>query len=182
MIESALENAVKRIAEDASIDEPYRELSVDKDTKNVPGSPRIFETILSKIEQASAFVADLTYCGNRVEGGPTPNPNVLIEYGYALKALSENRVISVMNSAYGEASRESMPFDLLTRRYPISYSLRDDSSETERRECRRQLSKRLEDALRAVFTGFSDQVLPSLAIDLPRGRSSLDLLPELNPR
>lgn len=182
LIETALEDAVKRIAADASIDEPYRELSVDKDTKNVPGSPRIFETILSKIEQASAFVADLTYCGNRVEGGPTPNPNVLIEYGYALKALGENRVISVMNSAYGEASRESMPFDLLTRRYPISYSLRDDSSETERRECRRQLSKRIEDALRAVFTDLSDQILPSLGIDLPRGRRSLDFLPELNPK
>jgi hypothetical protein len=177
-----LEDAVKRIAADSSVDEPYRELSVDKDTKEVPGSPRIFETILSKIEEASAFVADLTYCGNRVEGGPTPNPNVLIEYGYALKALGEGRVISVMNSAYGEASRESMPFDLLTRRYPISYSLRDDASETERRECRRQLSKRLEDALRAVFTVLSGQDLSLLSADLPRGRRSLDFLPELNPK
>ena len=68
LIEMALEEAAKRIAGDSTIDEPLRELSVDKDTKNVPGSPRIFETILSKIDGASVFVADLTFCGNRAGG------------------------------------------------------------------------------------------------------------------
>ena len=189
-IEAALEEAVKRVAADSSVDEPYRELSVDKDTKNVSGSPRIFETILLKIDQAAAFVADLTFCGNRAEGDPTPNPNVLIEYGYALKALGEQRVITVMNSAHGAASRESMPFDLLTRRWPIGYSLGADASETERRECRKQLSKRLEDALRAVFDSLSESPeqsvdqsgLTTLNIHVPTGRRSLEFMPELKPK
>lgn len=72
------------------------------------------------------FVADLTFCGNRVGGGPIPNPNVLIEYGYALKVLGESRVVAVMNTAHGQASRDNMPFDLLNRRFPISYRPRQD--------------------------------------------------------
>jgi hypothetical protein len=151
LIEKALEEAVKRIAADSNIDEPLRELYVDKDTKNVPGSPRIFETILSKIEDASVFVADLTFCGNRAGGGPIPNPNVLVEYGYALKVLGENCVLSVMNCAHGEASRESMPFDLLNRRFPIRYHLLDGASDDEIRDARKQLCKDLERALRVIF-------------------------------
>lgn len=176
LIEKALEEAAKRIAADSNIDEPLRELSVDKDTKNVPGSPRIFETILSKIEDASVFVADLTFCGNRVGGAPIPNPNVLIEYGYALKVLGENRVLSVMNSAHGEAGRENMPFDLLNRRFPISYHLCDAASDDEIRDVRKQLCKELERALRAIIerAGFLKRPAPSPELFLAEIISELE--------
>jgi hypothetical protein len=152
LIETALETAVKRISQDANIEEAVREsITVDRDTRGVPGSPRIFETILAKIDQASVFVADLTFCGTRCDNRPTPNPNVLIEYGWALKSLTEARVITVMNRAHGEARPESMPFDLLARRFPIDYNLPDGASDAERRAVRTKLSDELEFALRAVF-------------------------------
>jgi hypothetical protein len=83
LIERALEAAVSRIADDAAVEEAVREgLTVDKDTKGVPGSPPLFDTILKKIEGATVVVPDLTFVGTRSNGEPTPNPNVLIEYWY----------------------------------------------------------------------------------------------------
>ena len=84
------------------MDPADRDLSVDRDTRDVPGSPPIMETIFGKIDRAAVFVSDLTYVAERMAGGRTPNPNVCIEHGYALKALSWRRVIAVMNTAYGD--------------------------------------------------------------------------------
>ena len=58
--------------------------------------PPIVETIFKKIDRAAVFVADLTFAGRRPDGAPIPNPNVLIEYGWALKALGHARIISIM--------------------------------------------------------------------------------------
>jgi len=152
LIEKALENAVAKIAADITVEEVVRDgLKLDKDTKGVPGSPPIFETILNKIDRAAVFVADLTFCGSRCTGKPTPNPNVLIEYGWALKALGHHQVIAIMNEAHGAPAPESMPFDLAHVRFPITYHLPDDALDAKRREVRAQLSTTLETALRDVF-------------------------------
>jgi hypothetical protein len=47
----------------------------------VAGQPPIVETILRKTDEAAVFVADMTFTAKRVDGRPSPNPNVLIEYG-----------------------------------------------------------------------------------------------------
>src|SRR4051794_26567008 len=99
LVERALEAAVGRIGQDAAIEEAIRELAVDRDTKGVPGSPPIVETIFKKIDGAAVFVPDLTFVGLRNDGRPSPNPNVLIEYGWALKALGHARILPVMNIA-----------------------------------------------------------------------------------
>jgi hypothetical protein len=151
-IEKALQMAVARIAGDLQVEEAVRDgLKVDKDTTGVPGSPPIFQTILSKIDRASVFLADLTFCGARSGGRPTPNPNVLIEYGWALKALGHFQVLSVMNEAHGEPNAESLPFDLAQLRFPIRYNLPDDAPEATREKQREQLAKELETALKGVF-------------------------------
>jgi hypothetical protein len=151
-IERALEDAVKRIAQDLEVDEPVRDaLIVDKDTMGVPGSPPIFQTILAKIDKALAFVADLTFTGTRPDGRLTPNPNVLIEYGWALKALGYSQVLAVMNAVHGRPTRESLPFDLASLRFPIAYELPEDASESVRRTERDQLALKIETALRTVF-------------------------------
>jgi hypothetical protein len=152
LIEKALETAVARIAGDMKVEEAVREgLRVDKDTKDVPGSPPIFQTILRKIDNASVFVADLTMCGTCCDDGLTPNPNVLIEYGWALKSLGYSQVLTVMNAAYGEPSRESMPFDLASFRFPITYNLPDGATSSARNIEREQLANSLERALRGIF-------------------------------
>ena len=84
LIESALEGAAKAIAADDSIAiEPV----IDRDTQDVPGAPDIGAAILAKIDVADAFVADVTIVGKTMTGKPAPNPNVLVELGYALKKL-----------------------------------------------------------------------------------------------
>lgn len=172
-VEKTLEDAVKRISTDSVVEEALRDLEVDRDTKNVPGSPRIFETILSKIDSASAFVADLTFCGTRANGDPSPNPNVLLEYGYSLKALGETRVICVMNTAHGEPRRDNMPFDLLNRRFPMTYYLADGASDLERRASREKLSKELEVALRMIFQDSAGLRSESTSNDFVPGQPKL---------
>lgn len=172
-IEKAISKAKNRIGRDLQINPALRALSVDRDTKNVPGSPPIFETILSKIDKASIFIADLTFCGSRIDGRPVPNPNVLLEYGYALKSLSESCVIGVMNSAYGEPSGQNMPFNLSNRRFPIRYHLPPDSTEETHRAAQDQLSKDLERAIRLIldseeFKKKHESQLPNPQLSIPR--------------
>ena len=100
---------------------------------------------------ALAFVADLTFTGTRPDGRLTPNPNVLIEYGWVLKTLGYSQVLAVMNAAYGTPTRESLPFDLASLRFPIVYELPEDASESVRRTERDQLARKIETALRTVF-------------------------------
>jgi hypothetical protein len=162
LIEKALENAVSRIANDAKVEPAVREgLIVDKDTKGVPGSPPIFSTILDKIDRASVFVGDLTMCGTRCDGRLTPNPNVLIEYGWALKSLGYFQVLTVMNDAHGEPTAESMPFDLAHLRFPLTYNLPDGAPDSVRKVEREQLVKKLETAVRGVFE--SEEFKPKLS-------------------
>lgn len=129
-IERALERAAKRIGHDTDVEEAVRELQIDRDTKGAPGSPPVVETIFRKIDKAAVFVPDLTFVGNRRDGRPTPNPNVLVEYGWALKSLGYSRIIPVMNTAFGKPSAETMPFDMIHLRHPIQYSCSDGSEES----------------------------------------------------
>jgi hypothetical protein len=152
LIERALGTAVSRIAKGTSVDEAARDgLEVDKDTKGVPGSPPIFSTILDKIDRAAVFVPDLTFVGTRLDGSPTSNPNVLIEYGWALKSLGYSRIISVMNETHGAPTRQSLPFDLVNFRFPITYNVPDDANDTIRHAERDHLATKFEAALKAVF-------------------------------
>jgi hypothetical protein len=151
-IEKALQTAIKRISKDLEIDEDPRDpLELDKDTKGVPGSPNIFDTIRAKIGQAAVIVADLTFVASRVKGEPSPNPNVLIEYGYALKSLSPSRIIGVMNASFGAPSRDTLPFDLASYRFPITFEREDGASEEERKAERDKLTDTLEQAIRNVL-------------------------------
>jgi hypothetical protein len=56
-IEKALENAVRAIRNDDSIEvDPV----IDRDTAGIPGAPDIASTIFAKIEQAQVFVCDVS--------------------------------------------------------------------------------------------------------------------------
>src|SRR4051794_26417821 len=89
LIERSLEDAVKAMAGDDSISvEPL----VDRDTLGLPGAPDIAAAIFSKIEDAAVFVADVTIINAGADGRKTPNPNVLIELGFALGVLGSERV------------------------------------------------------------------------------------------
>jgi len=139
LIEEALNGAAAELHD--GVVEPV----VDRDTQGESGSPDIGQTIFKKIDSAAAFVADVTIVG-KLNNRSTPNPNVLIELGYALKALGESRIIMVLNTAFG--APEELPFDLRQKR-TLKYSSSADA--IERAPQRRELQRHLKDALALVL-------------------------------
>ena len=93
-IKQALLQAIQTL----NAETPHQPLSLDEDTANEPGSPEIASAILDKIAACGIFVADVTPISEPTTSRVTPNPNVLIELGYALgTGLGGARVISVVN-------------------------------------------------------------------------------------
>ena len=115
-IKSALKKAIAAINKELNVEDSSRQddLSIDHDTKNIPGSPQIVDTILMKIDECGIFFADLTFVATVPGKNGVSNPNVLTEKGYALKAVGRDRILSVMNEAYGEA--KNLPFDFQGQR------------------------------------------------------------------
>src|SRR6478735_4280539 len=143
----ALERAAKTIRNDDSIEvEPV----IERDTQNVPGSPQIADAIFNKIASADVFVADVSFIVNgrqrRKNRRPCPNPNVLVELGFAARALGWDRIVLVMNTHFGPIER--LPFDLRMRR-TLPYNAAPD--QPEKADARRELEGRLESALREIL-------------------------------
>jgi hypothetical protein len=140
-IEKALQDAAKVIKTDDTLEiEPV----IDRDTQGVPGSPDISTTIFEKIASASVVVADVSFVNGQKFERPTPNPNVMIELGYAFGTIGYERVIMVFNNAFGDV--EKLPFDLKMRR-AIKYTMPEEVQE--RSVERKELQRQLENALRA---------------------------------
>lgn len=153
-IRSALEAAVAALRNDLELEEAERDIVIDQDTQGIPGSPSIADVILSKIRSSDIFLADLTFIdGASAEGRRSPNPNVMLEFGYALHALGDAKLIGVFNEAFG--SPQELPFDLAHRRWPIRFNLTDESSD--RQEQRDSLALALRNAISAIISQFEDQ-------------------------
>lgn len=158
-IQQALENAAKTLRKDGSL---LVEPVIDRDTIGVPGSPNISETIFRKINQASVFVGDVSIINQGMlsyapSARPTPNPNVLVELGYALKRLGDKRVILVLNDVYG--GPELLPFDLRMRRVIRYHMTKEDQNRAPER-------KRLEGMItEALRTSLSNADIPLLDIE-----------------
>lgn len=124
LIQDSIESAVRGMRNTA-------EVTADRDTQGVFGSPDIVETIFSKIDDCDIFVADVsavtTYPVLDSEGIPTdrikatPNPNVLLELGYAVRVLGWENVICIMNDDYSNGGET--PFDIEHHRL-TKYSLK----------------------------------------------------------
>lgn len=113
IISSALTKAVRQFAEEGI------ELVIDQDTRGRVGKRNIATEVLDKICSCDIFLADLTpittYLPTAQNGLPKhmPNSNVMYEYGYALHAKGENRMIALasIDNERGEHI-EHMPFDI----------------------------------------------------------------------
>lgn len=142
-IQAALEAAAAAITVDDTVSvEPV----IDRDTQDVPGAPDIASTIFAKIAAADIFVADVSITTRGKGKRPCPNPNVLVELGYALRALGSERVILIFNRAFGKP--EELPFDLRARRV-LSYSMAENS--VERAPEKKLLQAQLDRTIRAAF-------------------------------
>ncbi|HHW39009.1 MAG TPA: nucleotide-binding protein [Bacillales bacterium] len=126
-----LEGCIEKALKELNMTDTYDiEFSIDKDTKDKKGTPHIAETIFSKIEKSKLFIADVSIINSDYEKRKTPNPNVLIELGYAVKVLGWNKIICIFNTDYG--SFDDLPFDIKFRR-PLCYSL-NGKNKTEARK------------------------------------------------
>lgn len=122
VIEDALTRALAALSDELELD-PREGPQLDHDTKDAKGMAAIADTILEKIRTAALFVGDITTAGKSDGGRELPNPNVLIELGWAWAHLSHENIILVANKHYGPKKAESLPFDIRHRRAVIFYTL-----------------------------------------------------------
>lgn len=117
-------------------------VSVHEATERAAGSPDIAEVIFSKIRNTDVFVADVSPVAKGRKSArsrrPVPNPNVLLETGYAISALGTERVVLVQNLDAGPIT--ALPFDLAGKRL-LTYRTNDPPN---------QLAGDLKRALRQV--------------------------------
>lgn len=114
VIFAALNKAKKKFAEEGI------ELVLDQDTRNRTGKRNIDAEVLQKIRDCDIFLADLTpvitYCPPEEKHDlpkHMPNSNVMYEYGYALHAKGENRMIVLVSlNKEDDEHIEYMPFDI----------------------------------------------------------------------
>jgi hypothetical protein len=166
LIREAIVIALDRMSGASDIEE---RLEIDHDTRGLPGSPDIVSAILEKIERSAVFVADITPIGLAENGKQLPNPNVLIELGYAKRAISPARVVTVWNTAFTGPKPEDLPFDLRFRRGPITYTLRPDADKAELAQARAHLVKEFTQRIGACLDH-----LPKILPDLPEWQPSAD--------
>lgn len=136
LIQDSINAAVKGLRDTISVE-------ADRDTKGVYGSPDIVQTIFSKIDNCDVFVADVSavsvYNPLDKDGKPTdrvkatPNPNVLLELGYAIQTVGWDNIICIMNEDYNRDGE--VPFDLEHHRL-TRFSLKEREKADVRRELR----------------------------------------------
>lgn len=88
-------------------------LEYDRDTIGIHGSPDITSTIFNKIDKCTLYIADVSnILQNQTRS--FPNPNVLVELGYAINILGWEKIICFFDVNTG--SIENLPFDIRQKR------------------------------------------------------------------
>lgn len=158
IIQDGIKDAVRLLRDTVDIE-------ADRDTKGEYGSPDIANTIFSKIDECDIFVADVsavckyevTDKDGNIKTKYMPNPNVMLELGYATHVVGWENVICVLNADYG--APEDMPFDIASRRL-TPFSLKDGSSKGDaKRFVKSVIQETVEHILengKRVKSGFSD--------------------------
>ena len=109
-IEKCIKKSIKSLNKEKEL---HLFLEYDRDTLRLPGSPDITSSTFDKIKKCTLFVADIsniTMHSNR----SIPNPNVLIELGYAINILGWERIICFFDINTGTI--EQLPFDIRQKR------------------------------------------------------------------
>ena len=140
-IQESIEKAVDGIGQEKIL----LNIVVDRDTKGVTGTPDISSSIFNKIDSTHIFIGDISIINSSSTDRKTPNPNVLVELGYAAKTIGWNNVICVFNTEYGKI--EDLPFDLRFRR-PLTYQITNKGNKV---EDKRLLTQKIKSAIQSII-------------------------------
>jgi hypothetical protein len=114
LIRDALDRAISRVQDDLP-EGVECTLRRDEATDNRAGSIDIANTILEKLNSSTVVVGDITPVLKDLDKNWFyPNPNVMVEIGYAAKTLGWSRVVCLFNEVACKA--EQLPFDIRHRR------------------------------------------------------------------
>jgi hypothetical protein len=122
-IRTALDAAAASLSSGVAVEDSPR---VESGMEGIAGTPEVATIMFARIKKCAIFLGDMTLVGSiKKEGSDevkrVPNPNVLLEMGYAAGTIGWGRVICVMNEQFGK--RTELPFDVRNRRFPIDYIL-----------------------------------------------------------
>lgn len=169
-IQKAIEIAIQKL-KDENI-----EVTLDFGFRKTPGTPLLIDEMLKKSTESDMVIVDLTFTSskewlqakkynvlgrqlrllNKVGDKKSPNPNVLLETGYAWAKKGTYRTLAVMNDAFG--TPEELPVDLKGFRWGITYNL-DETNYDSRKEVRKELAKDLYNAIKdAINAEASHQI------------------------
>jgi hypothetical protein len=148
-IRDALIKAIDQVADEIEVDDADRP-EIDHDTKGERGMADIAATILAKIANAAVFVADITPIAQSQDGKWLPNPNVMIELGWAMHRPGWERVIGILNMASG-ANVEDLPFDIRQRRV-VTFVLAENADKETRTAIRSKLVRDLREAICTILS------------------------------
>lgn len=159
-IHQASLNAILKLKEEGF------DVEFDYGFKKTPGTPILIEEMLKKNNEADMVLVDLTLTSSskgfnskdftllgqtvslhkEKKNKLSPNPNVLLETGYAWSSKGFYRTLAIMNTAYGLPT--DLPVDFDGFRWGITYSLNQDNY-SDRKSVRKKLVKGLYEAFKS---------------------------------
>ena len=155
-ISTAIEKAVKNIRRKPEFKDV--EFEVQNGINREPGSPQVASKIIDdRIPKCDIFIADLSVV-NQVnwftkwimkntgtEFKPFLNNNVIIEYGVAVNSIGIEKIIGVLNRAYGSPhdNPDNIPFDIKHLKFPIEYEYSSKTQDYEKSKTQEELVTRL---------------------------------------
>ncbi len=120
---NAIRNNIKSAVAKLEEDNDCFNIMLDEATRDTAGSPSIPSAIFEKIYDSDIFIVDVSIINHESSSDrKTPNPNVLIELGYAIAKLGWERIILIFNEKYGKI--EELPFDIRNHR-ALKYKIND---------------------------------------------------------
>lgn len=159
LIETAIGNALKSIK---ISNKEVSEINLVSDSRDEIGTPDLPSSIFEKIAGSDIFVADISIINSGSNFRLTPNPNVLIELGYAVKCLGWSKVICVYNEAIEDV--EKLPFDIRSRK-PLIYNTNNELSE-EKKRLKNLVEKSINEIIEKCYSDKKEYLISKRNVDV----------------
>jgi len=133
----AIRESLRSSVNDLEKLENFPFIEIKDSTSNLVGATRIPDSILADISKSDIFVCDLSIVGHsHDQKRKIPNPNVLIELGFAISKLGWSRIVVLFNGEFGDL--KDVPFDI-EKRSVLLYKVKDQNDSNGKGQLRGKL-------------------------------------------